>query len=403
MIPIIDIEKEFDAEMALLILSIRSHFKTSELDEISTFIQTHNIDWATFRTYSEYHKVQPIVYQTILLSGEKFTDLEKIKNKLQQNTLRNWQLAQETERVIQLFQKANIQAIPYKGTAYSQQFYGNLVSRFSSDIDLLIDWENLRPCIAILKKEGYTPENEMELLHGWDANLKNEENEYNMNLCQNDLRRFHVELHWSIGNSEIDFSDEATSLLYTKPEKQILIHDKILSLSDDSHFLAMLFHHAGKDVFSFLRNLIDLAQAAQKMDENQWAKIHADIEKVGLLHSYEMASKLIKQIIGVQIPKLIHVNNSTKTHAYFLQTLLTPDKWLSKKSKLANIYNFMYKRILLLDSKFRALRLILRHVNLLIKPSIKDYLFLPLPKRFHFIYFVIKPVRMFKELFAKNN
>ncbi|MCZ2483167.1 nucleotidyltransferase family protein [Aquirufa nivalisilvae] len=224
MIPIIDIEKEFDAEMALILLCIRSHFKTSELNEVTTFIQTHQIHWATFRTYSEYHKVQPIVYQTILLSAEKSADLDLIKNKLQQNTLRNWQLAQETERVVQLFQKADIEAIPYKGTAYSQQFYSNLVSRFTSDIDLLIDWENLRPCIDLLKKEGYVPENEMELLYGWDK-LKKEENEYNMDLYQNGQRRFHVELHWSIGNTEIDFSDQVTQLLSSQAEKQSLIKD----------------------------------------------------------------------------------------------------------------------------------------------------------------------------------
>lgn len=401
MIPILDIEKEYDVEIALIILCIRSHFKTSNLNDVATFIQTHHINWSTFKTYSEYHKVQPIVYQSILLCGEKFVELDLFKNKLQQNTLRNWQLAQETERVVQLFQKANIEAIPYKGTAYSQQFYGNLVSRFTSDIDLLIDWENLRPCIDILKNEGYIPENEMELLYGWDK-LKKEENEYNMDLYQNDQRRYHVELHWSIGNTEIDHSDQVTLLLSTQAEKQSLIKDKLVSLTDESHFLAMLFHHAGKDVFSFLRNLIDLAQAASTLEENQWAKIQTDIEKVGLLHSYKMTNYLIEQLIGLKIPKLTKVNSSTKTYTYFLHTLLSPDKWQIKMSQIGRIYHFMRKRILLLDTRSRSLNLVFRHVYMLIKPSIKDYLFLPLPKYFHFIYLFIKPVRMVKEKINKS-
>ncbi|MCZ2475893.1 nucleotidyltransferase family protein [Aquirufa ecclesiirivi] len=401
MISIEEIKSEYDIEMALIILCIRCHFKTSNVNEIRQYIQSNPIDWAKFSSYSVYHKVQPIVYQTILICAEKSADLDLIKNKLQQNTLRNWQLAQETERVVQLFQKANIEAIPYKGTAYSQQFYGNLVSRVTSDIDLLIDWENLRPCIDLLKNEGYIPENEMELLYGWDK-LKKEENEYNMDLYQNGQRRFHVELHWSIGNTEIDYSDQATRLLSSQAEKQSLIRDKLVSLTDESHFLAVLFHHAGKDVFSFLRNLIDLAQAAPKLKENQWAKIQTDIEKVGLLHAYEMASYLIEQIIGVQIPKLTKVNNSTKTYTSFLQTLLSPDKWQNKMSQIGRIYHFMKMRILLLDTKSRSLNLVFRHVNMLIKPSIKDYLFLPLTKRFHFIYLVIKPVRMIKETLSND-
>lgn len=164
----------------------------------------------------------------------------------------------------------------------------------------------------------------------------------------------------------------------------------------------MLFHHAGKDVFSFLRNLIDLAQAAPKLKENQWAKIQTNIEKVGLLHAYEMASYLIEQLIGLQIPKLTEVNSSTKTKTYFLQTLLSPDKWQNKMSQIGRIYHFMKMRILLVDSKSRSLNLVFRHVNMLIKPSIKDYLFLPLPKRFHFVYLVIKPVRMIKEQFSNS-
>lgn len=401
MMSIDEIKSEYEAEMALIILCIRYHFKSSDVSEIRQFIQSTPIDWAKFSSYSEYHKVPPIVYQSILLSAEKFTELNQLKNRLQQITLRNWQLSQEAERIIRLFQHANIQSIPFKGATFSQQFYGNLVSRISCDIDLLIDWDDLQACIALLKKEGYLPEHEMELLHGWE-NLKSEENEYNLDFYQNGQRLYHVELHWSIGNSEIYYSKEATQILYCDSEKHTLIQDKIKRLSNDSHFLAILFHHAGKDVFNFLRNFIDIAQAAQKLDENQWNLLHTHMEKIGLVHSYEMARYIIAHLFGIQIPQHFPMEIPKKTQQFFIDSLLSNENWVNKKSTIAYFYYFMIKRILLLDAKSKAINLLFRHINLILKPSIKDYLFLPIPKPFHFIYLFIKPIRMIKEQFSHN-
>ncbi|TBH74710.1 nucleotidyltransferase domain-containing protein [Aquirufa nivalisilvae] len=401
MISIEEIKSEYDVEMALIMLCIRCHFKTSHVNEIRQFIQSNPIDWAKFSSYSEYHKVPPIVYQSILQSGERFTELNQLKSRLQQITLRNWQLTQEAERIIRLFQSANIQAIPFKGATFSQQFYGNLVSRISCDIDLLINWEDLQACIAILKKESYLPENEMELLHGWD-NLKSKENEYNLDFYQNGQRLYHVELHWCIGNSELLYSNEVTQLLNKDSEKHTLIQDKIFRLTNESHFLAVLFHHAGKDVFNFLRNFIDIAQAAQKLEEKQWNLLYQHFEKIGLKHSYEMAGNIIVHLFGIQIPQHFPIEIPKKTQRFFIDSLLSNENWVNKKSTIAYFYYFMIKRILLLDAKSKAINLLFRHINLILKPNIKDYLFLPLPKPFHFVYYVIKPIRMIKEQFSNN-
>lgn len=402
MIPIHTIEKEFDAEIALIIVSIRGHFKTSDLNEVSTYIETHQINWENFIIYTEYHKVQTIVYPVILACGKKNPHIEHFKHTLQQITLRNWQLAKETERVIELFQSANIQAIPYKGTAYSQQFYGNLVSRYSSDIDLLIDLKDVKPCVDLLKKEGYIPEHDKEIIHGWNTELKKQENEYNMDFYQNDIRLFHVELHWSIGNPIIHFSDEVTLLMETKPEGQILIQENITNLTNVSHLLAMLFHHAGKDVFNLIRNLIDIAQASQKLNPEELEKFQTNIEKVGLLNSYDLVGKLIDQLLGIQIPNISSKNISSKTQAYFLKTLLDTSKCQKKPSQLFSVYQCLIKRILLLDDKSNMFNAIIRHINLLVKPSISDYHFFSLPKQLHFFYLIIRPFRVLKELIFKS-
>lgn len=247
MIPITDIEKEYGIETALLVACIRCHFKTAAYSEIASFINDHTVNWASFRRQANFHRIRPIAYRSLLLCGSTFSGIDDFKAELQQYTLRNWQLATETERVLDLFEKQNIKAVPYKGTMFSKQFYGDLVSRTSTDIDLLIDWDDLQPCIQILKSEGFTPEWPLEDFHGWKNDLKNSQNEYNMDLYKDGERLFHIELHWDISSKQIFVSKKATKILQHKKGNFQLLNNHVPSLTDSSHFITIILHH-GKSV-----------------------------------------------------------------------------------------------------------------------------------------------------------
>ncbi len=397
MISINEIEKKYGTEAALLVLCVRCHFKTAEYREIASFLSVQTIDWTSFRRRASFHRIRPIAYRSLLLCGKAFDGMEDFKLELQQYTLRNWQLASETERVLDLFEKQGIRAVPYKGTMFSKQFYGDLVSRTSTDIDLLIDWDNLQPCIEMLKKEGYVPEWPLEEFHGWNNGLKNSQNEYNMNLYKNGERLFHIELHWDISSKQIAVSKKATEILDYKKENTLLLNRAVPCLSNASHFITIILHHASKDVYQFLRNLVDIAQAAQTIqDPKEWSKIKAGLGAIGHLRSYEIARVLIETLLGIAIPELANESFSAKTIILYQNDLLSFGKIIKQHSSIINAFSSFYKRTLQADSPWAKFKQLIGFVKIIAQPNINDYIAFPIRRNLHFVYWFSKPYRLIK-------
>lgn len=396
MIIISEIEKKYSPETALLLLCIRCHFKTAVYSEIASYVKEQTIDWASFRRQASYHRIRPIAYRSLLLGGIAFNGLDDFKAELQQYTLQNWQLAQETERVLDLFENKGIKATPYKGTMFSKQFYGDLVSRTSTDIDLLIDWDDLQPCIEMLKKEGYVPEWAMEKFYGWNK-LKISENEYNMDLNKNGERLFHIELHWDISSKQIFVSKKATNILQHKKNNIQLLNNHVPCLTDSSHFITILLHHASKDVYSFLRNLVDIAQAAQRIqDQEEWATIKSGLSTIGHLRSYEIARELIKSLFGISLPQLANEPISTKTILLYQYDLLDFNKRIHPPSSMSRIISAFHKRSLQADTFKAKFKQYVGPIKIIAIPNWSDYMAFPLPRKLFFLYYFTKPFRLIK-------
>ena len=402
MIPILEIEDQYGHETALLLICIRCHFITAEYDEIANYINTKPIDWNYFKKQASYHRIRPIAYRSLLKCGIVFKGIEDFKAELQQYTLRNWQLAFETERVLNIFENKCIKATPYKGTMFSKQFYGDLVSRTSSDIDLLIDWEDLRPCIEILKEEGYIPEWPLENFYTWNNILKNSENEYNMDLYKNGERMFHIELHWDISSKQIAISKKTTEILEYKKENTILLNRTVPCLTNESHFITMLVHHASKDTLRFLRNLVDILQAAQQIQETEWAIISSKLTTIKHQQSYEMSRTLIKSLIGKTIPALTNKKNSNDNILFFKQDLLKSGKRYEQNSQAKYIFSGFYKRALITDNLFSKFKQWIGFAKIIIHPNINDYKLFPINRKWFFLYYFSKPFRLLKKYIKRT-
>lgn len=402
MISITEIEKEYGPETALLVICVRCHFKTAAYSEIASFINARTINWTSFRRQARFHRIRPIAYRSLLLCGKAFNGMEDFKAELQQYTLRNWQLAGETERVLDLFEKKNIRAVPYKGTMFSKQFYGDLVSRTSTDIDLIVEWDDLLSCISILKKEGYVPEWPLEKFHGWNNNLKNSQNEYNMDFYKNGERLFHIELHWDISSKQIAVSKKATQMLNYKKEDPVLLNRAVPSLTNASHFITIILHHASKDVYQFLRNLVDIAQAAQTIqDPEEWSEIKAGLSAIGHLRSYEIARGLIESLLGISLLELANATFSTKTILLYQSNLLAFGKIIRQHSSISIVFSSFYKRALQADSPLAKFKQLAGFVKLIAQPNINDYTAFPVRRNLFFVYYLTKPYRLIKRHLIK--
>jgi hypothetical protein len=106
------------------------------------------------------HGVVPHLYRWSLSSGtmEKVSEGDNfsiLKSHYTNNLKRNLQLFSETIRISELFSRAEIPHIVFKGAILSYTLWGDISMRQFGDIDILIEKERIDEAVALLEKEGY--------------------------------------------------------------------------------------------------------------------------------------------------------------------------------------------------------------------------------------------------------
>jgi|688.fasta_scaffold68172_3 hypothetical protein len=384
-----DIEKDYTIEIALIILLLRYYFQTATLEEVFDFVEGRKdqISWQKFKSLAAYHRIRPLVFKQLVKLDNIEPDLKKdLIEDIRHFTLTNFQLVYEAKRVIQLFQEQGITAIPYKGPFLSKVFYGDYDSRESSDIDLLIQWDDLKRCINILQKEGYIAK--IDFFKYYGDNTRYRENEYNMDFYENGIRKFHIELHWEIGNSNLHPLTGVYSIL--KQESDLIHPDGIkISLTRASHAFATLIHHAIKDTFGILRNISDLATIFSTLTSGDISELKLYLDQTSFHRQASSAIQISNHFFALNITAIsVEKNIDLKLFNY----LLLDSSYRSPLPK--DIFYSIRKRLIFESDTRNKFQILTAAANPLLYPNLNDQVWLPLPQRLHWLYLILKPIRI---------
>ncbi len=116
------------------------------------------IDWDRVITTASRHGVVPLFARSFLKHGE-MRAVAKVTERLRRETRlisrRNFVFAQELLRLMELFWKDGIGAVPYKGALLAATAYGDVSLRQFSDLDILVKPQDLFRAKELLAREGY--------------------------------------------------------------------------------------------------------------------------------------------------------------------------------------------------------------------------------------------------------
>lgn len=303
-------------------------------------------------------------------------------------------------RVIKLLADQGIQAIPYKGKAYAQQFYGDLVSRESSDIDLIIRPQELSKIIKIMEAEGYQCANKKAFEY-----LESKYFEYYKDLgCEkfkNGEREFYIEFHWAITANVFDINPHLNSFIYQADEKIEIANQPINALNGNVHFLFILVHHAIADVFHSLREIVDIAQFVyQQRFKPDWKFINQNMAKLELMEPLLIGNRLTQDLLGISLTVTEESAPNQKKYHRFLDQILT-SKFINPHDPFG--LSLQLRRLDMKKSRIKKVRYVWQVIKSRIIPSEFDIRLVKLPKSFFFIYYLIKPVRtLYMVLTAKR-
>lgn len=123
-------------------------------------ISTKGVDWEAVEYLAQYHRVAPLIAQRVDSASSEIVpgDVRDRFEQLSRMTrIHNRFLLGEMGRLLDRLDEEGIPALPFKGPLLAQTAYGDLRSRRSVDIDLLVPKSAFPSVIQCLKTAGYEP------------------------------------------------------------------------------------------------------------------------------------------------------------------------------------------------------------------------------------------------------
>jgi Uncharacterised nucleotidyltransferase len=373
-------------EVDLLLSCARTRITPEISDRIRAAAQK-DLDWIALIRLAMRHDVMPLLHrslQQVCPDSVPEDIFGPVCARYQSQSRQARHLAGELVRVLPLFEKEGILAVPWKGPVLAQRLYGDLSLREFGDLDIMILERDVPRAQELIRRAGY------EFL-----DLKDIGNfaEY---LRTNRELRFHrsdgalLELHWRFATQLACVRHDPDRFLQ-RFEMISLAGAQVRSLPLEVYIL-ILSMHGTKHKWRQLKLICDIAEILGQTDLD-WQYVLAEAGDLGLRRMLAVGALLADDLLGVTAPielaRGLKIDRTTRAlaaevHRGFFEE---PDEdW-----RLLADFPFQFKiRERLRD---RA-SMLYQNLPSKIAPDERDRRFLPMPEFLSSVYYLLRPVRM---------
>jgi len=346
------------------------------------------IDWKLFLSLVGMHGVQPVVKSTLARyapgSVPEWVEI-KLKEWSTVITVRSLRHTHELLRLVKIFRQEGIEILPLKGELLSQQLYGALGMRSSSDLDILIRQDCLDEVCCRLESEGYRCS-----LHGAELTPRQKnyirDNLYHLEF-HNERKGIIVELHWQLGSLWLP---EQMDLAWKSLDTLEIAGEKVHSLNSSVQLL-FLCDHGSRHRFICLKWLSDIARSVALLPENCWQELLILADALDLRRTLAHALLLANRVYGVPLPdsvlSFIHSDRyaGKLSHKVYDLLQLSATANVSRGKRLGGL--LCSWQVLRLRSSLPVMRTL--RTTLVAAADFHDF---PLPDSLFWLYYPLRPV-----------
>jgi len=361
------------------------------------FNQKEHLDWSRVLELLHHHRFEAVAkrYVENFPEGVPEDFMGQVKATYKQKCLRNLQLIGYLNVFREIFEASGIPFIVIKGPLLSQSLYGNINTRFSGDLDILVAPKDIQKAHNILMEKEFKP-------------LRQEGFEDYSKLffwSQKDLayiykNQFRVEIHtrlevnpWLFPLKTDDWDQYTQIQMYGGKEYRVF--------TDEIQLIYLSFHGT-KHLWQRLFWLLDVAQLSKRF---------SDAERVGL-------TTLVKRFkVQHALKSALNFSNCFTTGALLKGdcnglkpfTSFYNDSWTVDDIKLHEpngIFQRFLKRFHTRFYKayyFRGIRVWAYDLaSMIFLPGIREFEFAKLPYRFRWAYFALRPLLLAKRILIRS-
>jgi hypothetical protein len=285
-----------------------------------------------------------------------------------------------------LFEAHGIPAIPYKGPTLAATAYGDVTLRQFSDLDILIQKEDLERARDLMMAIGYQPH--IDLSDFSVPHYIKSRNE--LSFLRRD-GRVAVELQWEITPHYFN-SPIPSKYLWKSTERFSRTNSEFNKLPADVELLVICVHGA-KDLWARLLWVCDVAELIRKNDGLDWNRVVSFSSTSGSLRMLFLGLVLARDLLDASIPEEVMEKADADPMARRLAQKVEKKIFKSSNGSFGTLNDLLFYfkvRERLKDRIQHCLRL-----STAITPE--DRSFFSLPTFLSPLYYLIRPIRLMKK------
>lgn len=362
-------------EIELILCCCRTDIDTATTQRIQTLLQ-QKIDWAYLVQTASRQQLIPLLYrnlQSTCPDAIPQTILKQLRNHFHANSLHNLFLTKELLQLLNLFQNHNIPAIPFKGPALAVSAYGNLALRQIGDLDILVQEPDYAKAKELLLNQGH------QMVH----DRKHEANCLQAQLWHQE-KQLSVDLHYGIPPKRLQLNSD----LFTRNLQPLSLAGTNIQTFSSETYLLLLSIERDKDGGNRLSKICDIAALIRSHPQINWQSLRQQAQKLKLEQPLSLSLVLAHSLFAAPVPTdiLSRIKQAPLIRWQASQLVKNP---LSEPSYHHPFHLWITTLYQLSTSEGQWTRLLYW-----LTPNPADQEFLPLPRRLHVLYYLIRPIRL---------
>lgn len=374
------------SEIELLLCCARAQPDSETTLLIQDLVQK-DVDWEYIVQTALQHRVMPLLYTNLKKACPQSVP-QAAMNKLQRdflvNAARNYLFADKLLKILNVFERNHIVAVPFKGPVLAENTYGDIALRQFVDLDILVYPHDVPKAHKLIVSLGYQPEIKLNSKQSKEY-LKAE---YSFTYLD-DKSRIFVELHWKLLGR---YSSYPYDLNNIKTDKSATFDNKIVRLFPPEDLLLYQCLHSSKHSWNILENICCIAELINSHEDMNWSRIEALARKMRCERMLFLGVFLAYELFKITLPdhmiNRINSDLALQSIAKGVYDNIFYRSWDSERPPGSDFSLFHMK------IRDRFSERVRYGLSLVLKPSREEWRILPLPASFSFLHYFFRPIRL---------
>lgn len=347
-------------------------------------LMLEELNWKYLLTAAEAHGMLPLLRKRL---DEIDATPAALVSACFKNSMRSLALTGELLNIVSALAENGVDCVPFKGPVLAQLLFGNVGTRQFHDLDILVRLEDVKSAKEVLLSSGYelefclTPARENDYIRSEHAL------QFRKGECV-------VEIHWRFGSKSQRFPISAEDV-WARLGTSKLLGRYIKTLSLDHLFLYLCMHGA-KHSWERLEWICSLGMLVSHPGVN-WPWVTATAQRTGAVRGLHLGLLLVHDICRTSLPPLIARAALEDRAARRLANLTRGRLFLSHER--CNTHEFIRHKYYLCSRERLVDRLLIVILSSarIPHPLARDWQLFRLPTKFSFLYYLLRPMRLFRE------